>query len=509
MSSAIFDAQAVQHDPEASRDYSTSCIQSPQPSLRDPNTSHWDSHHHNPESLSEAGLKSMPSIRKPRLETPDKPVVMSNLELGTPKHSRSQSQAASPEPTEIVQRWNSPSRNKYRLLSCFLLSFSNGLNDSGPGAFIPYLQKQYSIGYGVTSLIFVSGAIGCISAVFLIDFLVSRLGRSKAMAFTQLLMLSGNLMIVFGPPFPLVVTGFFLNGISMALNLAIGNVFVSNLADSTAMLGYYHGSYGIGGTVGPLIATAIASSGRQWSYYYFINTALSVVNLVLSFWSFRGYESEPDHELSTALDREARVAEGRSHSTIALLWEAARHRTTLLGSLFIFAYQGAEVSISGWVISFLISYRGGDPARVGYVTAGFWGGITFGRFALGKAAHRIGEKRCVVWLTVGAALLELLVWLTPNVIGEAVALAMVGVLLGPIYPCSAHVLSRLLPRRLHMASFSCMAAVGNSGGAIAPFMVGIIAQSSGTWVLHPICIALFLLMEICWLSLPRVEKKGE
>jgi len=50
--------------------------------------------------------------------------------------------------------------------------------------------------------------------------------------------------------------------------------------------------------------------------------------------------------------------------------EALKNPATLAGALFIFAYQGAEVSTSGWVISFLISYRGGDPSKVGYVTSG-------------------------------------------------------------------------------------------------------------------------------------------
>lgn len=51
---------------------------------------------------------------------------------------------------------------------------------------------------------------------------------------------------------------------------------------------------------------------------------------------------------------------------------ALKNRVTIFGALFIFAYQGAEVSISGWFISYLINYRNGDPAKVGYVTAGFW-----------------------------------------------------------------------------------------------------------------------------------------
>jgi len=56
----------------------------------------------------------------------------------------------------------------------------------------------------------------------------------------------------------------------------------------------------------------------------------------------------------------------------SLLVEALKNPVTIIGALFTFAYQGAEVSISGWVISFLITERSGDPAKVGYVTAGFW-----------------------------------------------------------------------------------------------------------------------------------------
>ena len=49
--------------------------------------------------------------------------------------------------------------------------------------------------------------------------------------------------------------------------------------------------------------------------------------------------------------------------------QSFKSKIVLLGALFIFAYQGAEVSISGWVISFLITARNGDPASVGYVSA--------------------------------------------------------------------------------------------------------------------------------------------
>ncbi|KAF8850346.1 hypothetical protein BDZ45DRAFT_751854 [Acephala macrosclerotiorum] len=120
----------------------------------------------------------------------------------------------------------------------------------------------------------------------------------------------------------------------------------------------------------------------------------------------------------------------------------------ILGALLTFAYQGAEVSISGWVTTFLISDRSGEPKYVGYVSGGFWYRITVGRFILGHAAYRIDEKTFVYLLGCSAIGFQLLVWLIPNVIGDAIVVSIVGLLLGPIYPCGQSMLSKLLPNRI-------------------------------------------------------------
>ncbi|KAI4141067.1 MAG: hypothetical protein L6R39_005518 [Caloplaca ligustica] len=227
--------------------------------------------------------------------------------------------------------------------------------------------------------------------------------------------------------------------------------------------------------------------------------------MCLAYFSYVHYERDnPSHQ-----DALLRTPSGHHTSKSTLLKEALKNKTTLLGSFFIFAYQGAEVSISGWVISFLISYRHGTPSEVGYVTAGFWAGITLGRFALSHPAHRIGEKRAVAGLIVGAACFQLLVWFVPNVVGGSVAVSIVGLLLGPIYPASTAVYTRLLDRSIQMSSLAIVSALGSSGGAVAPFFTGLLAQKVGVWVLSPICIGLFAAMLVLWLCLPRLGKKKE
>ena len=232
---------------------------------------------------------------------------------------------------------------------------------------------------------------------------------------------------------------------------------------------------------------------------------VTFLNICMAFWAFRAYETDNPAQHNALL----RTPSGHKTSKLELLQQAIKNKTTILGSLFIFAYQGAEVSISGWVISFLISYRGGVPSRVGYVTAGFWAGITIGRFALTHPAHRIGEKTAVIGLVVGATLFQLLVWFVPNVIGESVAVSIVGLLLGPVYPCSTAVYTRLLDKSIQMSSLAIVSALGSSGGAVAPFFTGLLAQEAGTWVLHPICVGLFVGMVVLWGCLPRLGKKEE
>lgn len=358
--------------------------------------------------------------------------------------------------------------------------------------------------------------MGFISAAFFVDAIRARLGRAKTLIVAQSLMTCGYIPIVCTPPWPVVVVCFFFLGFGMALNLALGNVFAANLHHGTKMLGAMHGSYGIGGTIGPLIATAMVTQGRLlWSRYYLITLAIAFFNLGLAAWSFWHFEAEAGLSLLTPLQRVASRTENAPvepkaniKQQLANMIRCLKTRTVILGALFIFAYQGAEVSISGWVISFLIATRHGNPANVGYVTAGFWAGITLGRFLLSHPAHKVGEKVFVYAMVIGAAVFQLLVWLVPNVIGNGVAVSIVGLLLGPVYPCATVIFSRAIGRKDQVSSLSAISAFGSSGGAVSPFTVGILAQAVGTYVLHPICIGLFAVMLACWFFIPTPEKRS-
>lgn len=66
---------------------------------------------------------------------------------------------------------------KWQLLSACLMSFGGGMNNGAPGALIPYLEHDYSIGYAIVSMIFISNALGFIFAAPSTQAIESKLGR--------------------------------------------------------------------------------------------------------------------------------------------------------------------------------------------------------------------------------------------------------------------------------------------------------------------------------------------
>jgi hypothetical protein len=100
------------------------------------------------------------------------------------------------------------------------------------------------------------------------------------------------------------------------------------------------------------------------------------------------------------------------------------------------------------------------------------------------------------------------IWQVPSLIGDAVAVSMVGLLLGPMYPLCMNQAGRIIPRNLLTGSIGwflsiitrCqmtlieafwplsgwIAGFGQAGSAILPFMTGALASRFGIIVLQPL-----------------------
>lgn len=79
--------------------------------------------------------------------------------------------------------------------------------------------------------------------------------------------------------------------------------------------------------------------------------------------------------------------------------------------------------------------------------------------------------------------------------------------IAPMFPAAVVAMTKLLPKRLHVAAVGFAAAVGASGATVLPFAVGAIANSRGVQVLQPVVLALLATILLVWLLLPKLPKQ--
>ncbi|KDN67213.1 putative major facilitator superfamily transporter [Colletotrichum sublineola] len=77
-----------------------------------------------------ASIVGSPRAQSPSLSRPS--TSGTDVEMSRP---------SSPAAFEVLQSISDPHMNRYRLAAACLMNFGNGLNDSAPGALIPYIEK--------------------------------------------------------------------------------------------------------------------------------------------------------------------------------------------------------------------------------------------------------------------------------------------------------------------------------------------------------------------------------
>ena len=319
------------------------------------------------------------------------------------------------------------------------------------------IEQDYHITYTIAALVFLCPFAGYTVAAFVSDRLHVRFGR-RGMAFIGPgLKIIAYVVISVHPPFPAVVAILVLVGVANGILDGAWNAWISQFPSTNELLGLMHGCYGLGATISPVIATSmITKYGLGWWEFYYLMTALLVVELVAgtaAFWKETGKKFRD----------ETRDEEGEMHG---MTRKALKQRTTWVLSFFLLVYVGAEVSIGGWIVTFMGRVRNGSPFSSGLTATGFWLGITMGRVTLGFVTGRIGEKLALIIYSLLAIGLQLIFWLVPQFYVSAVAIALVGYFIGPFFPSAVMAAAKLLPPELHVAAIGFSSAFGGSGAAV-------------------------------------------
>ncbi len=363
----------------------------------------------------------------------------------------------------------------------------------------PQIEAYYHVSYTVISCVFLAAFAGYFIAALANNQVHHRFGQFGVALIGPVGRLVGYLTLMFHPPFAALPVVMIFPGLGNGIEDSGWNAWVGNMHNANELLGVLHGAYGLGATIAPLIATAMVTKGHlPWYTFYYIMVGMSGLGLLLAvfaFWGLTGRVHRDTHRSST----------GQARTTTR---RVLREPITWLVALFLLGYVGAEVSLGGWITSFMLSDRHAENFAAGMALTGFWLGLTVGRLVLGFVTGRIGEKLAITIYLLLSMALELLYWLVPSFIASAIFVAWLGFFLGPLFPAAIVAATKLLPSDFHVSAIGFAAAFGSGGAAVFPFAVGAIAQSKGVRVLQPTVVAILAFILVIWCFLPGGYKPG-
>uniref|UniRef100_A0A8H7XWM1 Major facilitator superfamily (MFS) profile domain-containing protein n=1 Tax=Psilocybe cubensis TaxID=181762 RepID=A0A8H7XWM1_PSICU len=278
-----------------------------------------------------------------------------------------------------------------QFLSLCLTLFLAGWNDGTTGPLLPRIQEVYKVclldsatqfdGYScqfvapvnftIVSLIFVFACVGFLSGALANIYLTDKIGFGKAIVFGSICQVVAYSIQSSAPPFPVFVLAYVINGAGLALQDAQANGFVATLTQNPeSKMGILHAAYGLGAFASPLVATQFAQLHR-WSFHFLVSLGLAITNTAILIMIFK-LKRQDDclKEAGEIIPETTAEEKEQNKSTFKTVM---RTQAVHLLAFFILVYVGVEVTIGGWIVTFIINVRGGGPSS-GYISSGFFGG---------------------------------------------------------------------------------------------------------------------------------------
>ncbi|KAF7329213.1 MFS domain-containing protein [Mycena kentingensis (nom. inval.)] len=371
------------------------------------------------------------------------------------------------------------------LVAVCVLHFLSGWTDGSLGPLIPSIQSFYGLSYTVVSLLFVFRSVGYLVGTSANILLTRKYGLGKMMLLGCSCHIIGNSLqsLALKAPFEVFVLGNFFTAIGLSINNSqmTGYLTVFTVSPQTKM-GIYQSFFGLGCLVSPLVATQFAKLPRRghWGFLYLVTLGLAIANAAMIALVFRGMKQEE------CLKRAGQMVNGQESEekphpdvpssavemdTLArrkgFFHELISSKSLHLLALFLFVYVGTEVTISGWIVSFVMQVRGGGGAS-GYVASAFWGGYTIGRVALLPLDKRLGESLAIYVYTAACIGLQLIIWFVPSFVASAISVSFIGLLFGPMFVLGITQTAKILPPHLVNASIAWIDGFASVGAAIFP-----------------------------------------
>jgi fucose permease len=336
-----------------------------------------------------------------------------------------------------------------------------GLFISIVGPALPGVRATFGLTLGEAGLLALANSLGYIISGFAGGLLADRWDRRLILLIGSAAMAVGAVAFMLAPLWPLLLLGTAIVGVGVGTVDAPGNALINQHSGRWrgADLNLAHGYFGVGAIVGPLLAGWLLAIGLSWRWLA-APAFLASLALIGLAWSLR-LPPRRDGAGPARID-----------------WSILRQPLVGLLALALCLYVGVELMVGAWAFSHLQTAFDAGAGVAGLATALYWGGLTLGRFVMGTVGSRIGPHALIVGNAVGSALALTLFVAAPTLPLAIAGLALIGLSLANVFPAVVAIVGAAFPHAGGAAT-GVLVAAGGLGGALFPWLTGVVAERFG------------------------------
>ncbi|MGM0640345.1 MAG: MFS transporter [Thermotogota bacterium] len=319
--------------------------------------------------------------------------------------------------------------------------------------FIPPLMKYFQVNYDISisqssALPLLNSAGALLSNIFG-GFLLSKFHFRKYFLFAYILGIVGMFLFAFSTSFLLLSLAGFVLGVAVSSTILVLTAIFTHFDDKLQNYGVFHGMFGVGGIVSPIIVGLILNQDLSPKYLLVSHAVFMTFIAIIIFKKsiFENTEYDPIHfsEIPNIIGK----------------------KIVIIPIVIFLLYAGTEKGIITWSSNLFVDGFEYTQSFSAFLISTLWIFFTIARLLTDNISKKIGEIKLVV-ISSFSALLFLIMLLSFN---HWIFYILAGLSIGPIFPALQKASNRRIPKReLSVFSGILYFSTGIGGISITYFM---------------------------------------
>lgn len=345
------------------------------------------------------------------------------------------------------------------LVSCCYSFLVNGMLVLATGAVMPYLLKDFKLDYAQGGFLLLIQAAGNLISGVASGIISVYIGRKWTLLMGAAAFFAGFGGITLTSSASLLTVFIFISGLGWGtVNNLVNAVLTDKTKGKGSIINILHTSFAVGAFSAPALTGLAVASGVGWRSVTALVSGLSLILMVV----FLFLRIEPAGTL-------------RKREKLSLDFLREFRYYIFMGVLFF--YVGSEVSIGGWLVTYLIDADITGEAAAQSMLSLLWIAVIFGRLLCAWITGIFPKKKVILACSICTiAFYGLFLLLkTPAVLYPCIFF--LGISLAGIYPTTVADAS-YLTRGSGIAS-GILFSFGGIGASVMPYLTGVFAQYGG------------------------------